>query len=55
MINHTAVMFTPFKDDPLVKEHGSVSFEVMIPLQDITMAAFTKDVCPPQRCEMYYM
>ena len=48
MINKTAIMFTPFPNDPLVKEHGSVNFEVMIPLQDITFAAFTRDVNPPR-------
>lgn len=50
MINQTAMMFTPFPDEPLVREHGSASFEIMIPLQDITFAAFTKDINPPERC-----
>ena len=49
MINQTAIMFTPFPNDPLVKEHGSEHFEVMIPLQDINFAAFTKDVNLPKR------
>lgn len=49
MINHTAFMFTPSSEEPLVKEHGPANFEVMIPLQDIIFAAFTKDVNPPQR------
>jgi hypothetical protein len=49
MINQTAIMFTPFSNEPLVKEHGSVHFEIMIPIQDIDFAAFTSDVNPPQR------
>lgn len=49
MINQTALMFTPFPDQPLVVEHGSAHFEIMIPLQDIIFAAFTKDVSPPKR------
>lgn len=51
MINQTAMMFTPFPTEPLVLEHGSASFEIMIPLQDIIFAAFTRDVTPPQRYE----
>ncbi len=47
MINRTVLIFTPFHDNPLVKEHGPAGFEIMIPLQDIMFAAFTKDVEQP--------
>lgn len=49
MLNKTAIMFTPFREDPLVKEHGAACFEMVIPLIDIIYAAFTKDVNPPRR------
>lgn len=49
MINHTAIMFTPFPSETLVKEHGSAIFEIMIPIEDIIFAAFATDVNPPSR------
>ena len=42
-------MFSPFRDDPIVKDYGPAEFELVIPLQDITLAAVARSVLPPSR------
>ena len=49
VVNKVTLMFTPNNQDPLVKEHGIAKFEIIIPIEDISYAAITHSVTPPNR------
>ena len=49
MVNKAALMFAPRALDPLIREHGTTGFEAVIPLEDISYAAFSRDISSPRR------
>lgn len=53
VINKSSLTFKPNAMDPLIRDLGSEGFEFVIPLDDITYAALTKECYPPHRYDMY--